>query len=265
GIRMDVAATAEKALQMMKDAYKEGCPYQIAIVDYYLPGLDGLELGEHILRDAKLKQTRLIMLTSTAQKGDAKRCEEAHFSAYLTKPFRADDLLDTLSLLWADCQKGNKNSALFITKHTLQERRHRMHAGYKSHFDAKVLLVEDNHVNQMVAAAVLKKMGCVVDLAGDGLEGIRQAVFRNYDIIFMDCQMPELDGYEATKELRSREAAEKTPHKIIIAMTANAMQGDRELCLKAGMDDYLTKPIREDELFSMLQKWLPERKKVASA
>jgi CheY-like chemotaxis protein len=110
----------------------------------------------------------------------------------------------------------------------------------------------------MVAAAMLKKMGCVVDLAGDGLEGIRQAVFRRYDIIFMDCQMPELDGYEATMELRAREKNEKELPKTIIAMTAHAMSGDREKCLDAGMDDYLTKPLKEEELFAMLEKWLPE-------
>lgn len=170
--------------------------------------------------------------------------------------------LRSLSTVWRRRWNGAQKKRCY--GRTLQEQKIRQRARHDECFNARILLVEDNHVNQMVAAAMLKKMGCVIDLAGDGLEGIRQAVFRDYDLIFMDCQMPELDGYEATRELRAREQSEKTIHRTIIAMTAHAMRGDREICLAAGMDDYMTKPLSEDTLFSMLEKWLPEEKKRSS-
>ena len=261
-IQLDVAETAEEALHKIKNGYKNRTPYHIAIIDYLLPGLDGIELGKHIQKDKRITDVQLILLTSSVKKENIELVQEAGFSAYLTKPFRSVELLDTIALLWLRiCNKEEKKDCSFITRHTLHDSRVQQQLQNKNHFDAKILLVEDNHVNQMVAAAMLKKMGCVVDLAGDGLEGIRQAVFRDYDIIFMDCQMPELDGYEATKELRSRENSEKTKHRIIVAMTAHAMHGDREKCLTVGMDDYLSKPLKEDELFDILRKWLPDVKK----
>lgn len=262
GIKLDITETAEEALRKIKDGWKTGYPYHIGVIDYFLPGIDGVELGTHIQRDHKIQDIELIMLTSSARQGDARRVQNAGFSAYLTKPFRASDLLDTIMILWGRVNNKQQDKRKFITRHTLQEQKAQQRVHYKGRFNAKILLVEDNHVNQMVAAAMLKKMGCVVDLAGDGLEGIRQAVFRDYDIIFMDCQMPELDGYEATKELRAREQTEKTRHKTIIAMTAHAMRGDREKCLDAGMDDYLSKPLKEEDLFEMLEKWLPQERKV---
>jgi CheY-like chemotaxis protein len=258
GIEPDIADSAEQGLQMMKDAYKQGYAYDIVIVDYVLPGLNGIELAGHIHRDHTISDTLLVMLTSSARIGDARMVSDAGFAAYLTKPFRAADLRDTLATLWSRSKSGKEQAEPLMTRHRLQEQKHQRREHFANRFDAAVLLVEDNHVNQMVAAAMLKKMGCVVDLAGDGLEGIRQAVFRRYDIIFMDCQMPELDGYEATMELRAREKNEKELPKTIIAMTAHAMSGDREKCLDAGMDDYLTKPLKEEELFAMLEKWLPE-------
>lgn len=262
-VELDVAETAEEALSMIKEGQKKGYPYHIGVIDYFLPGLDGVELGEHIRRDPKISDTQLIMLTSSAQRGDAKRVQETGFAAYLTKPFRANDLLETIMTIWGRIKRSEYPSEKFITHQSLRDQKNKQRVKHTNRFNAKILLVEDNHVNQMVASSALKKMGCIVDLAGDGLEGIRQAVFVDYDIIFMDCQMPELDGYEATTELRAREQVEKKRHRIIIAMTANAMRGDRERCLKAGMDDYLSKPLRDEELFDMLQKWLPDDKKLS--
>jgi signal transduction histidine kinase/DNA-binding response OmpR family regulator len=260
-VKLDITETGEEALRKIKEGWKDGYPYHIGIIDYFLPGIDGVELVEHILRDPKICDIALIMLTSSARKGDAKQAEDAGFAGYLTKPFRASDLLGVIALLWGRIRGKKQDAQPFITRHTLQEQNKQRRAEHSNRFNARILVVEDNHVNQLVASSILKKMGCVVDLAGDGLEGIQQAVFREYDLIFMDCQMPELDGYDATKELRAREQNEKKNHRTIIAMTANAMRGDREKCLSAGMDDYMAKPLKEEDVFYMLSKWLPKEKK----
>lgn len=255
GIKADITDNAEEALKKIKAKTKSGYPYHIGIIDYNLPGLNGMEMAEHIGRDPKAKGIKLIMLTSVKKQQDVKALQDSGFSGLLSKPLGANDLLYTLMLL------HSKKISKFITEDMLRSERDNSHILYKDHFNAKILLVEDHHFNQMVAASILKKMGCVVDLAGDGLEGIRQAAFREYDIIFMDCQMPELDGYEATKEIRARERNNKGKHNIIVALTANTMSGDREKCLTAGMDDYIAKPLNEKELFDVLDKWLPDDKK----
>ncbi|MAR56832.1 MAG: hypothetical protein CMM93_06590 [Rickettsiales bacterium] len=162
---------------------------------------------------------------------------------FLHKPVHASILHEAIETALCPARKDENSFAVPVTR--------------PPRFNAHILLVEDNNVNQLVASAMLKKYGCVVDLAADGLEAIQQAAMRSYDLIFMDIQMPELDGLDATREIRARER-NAAPRQIIIAMTANAMHGDRETCLEAGMDDYIAKPLEEARLVHVLQHWLKE-------
>jgi signal transduction histidine kinase/CheY-like chemotaxis protein len=262
GVRNDSSSSAEDALNLLRAAQSAGDPYHIAILDQQMPTMDGENLARAIKADPKLKKTALVLLTSLGTRGDAARMKEAGFSAYLTKPARASQLLNTLITVW-----GNQKRALsgqFVTRHPAVERRATSPAEpAQPIFRARVLIVEDNAVNQMVAARLLEKLGCRVDVAANGREAVEMVGLLPYDAIFMDCQMPEMDGFEATQEIRRREGS--SVHRPIIAMTANAMQGDRERCLDAGMDDYVSKPIRKADLIEALERRLPKNVKPIEA
>ena len=180
--------------------------------------------------------------------------KEAGFSAYLTKPARESQLLNALMTVWDNRKRGP--SAQLITCHSLAQGRAATFSEEPTQpsVRARVLIVEDNAVNQMVAARLLEKLGCRVDVAANGREAVEMVGLLPYDAIFMDCQMPEMDGFEATQEIRRREGS--GVRRPIIAMTANAMQGDRERCLDAGMDDYVSKPIRKADLTQALTRHL---------
>jgi signal transduction histidine kinase/CheY-like chemotaxis protein len=258
GLRNDSSSSAEDALNLLRAAQSAGDPYQIAILDQQMPTMDGENLARTIKSDAKLKNTGLVLLTSIGMRGDAARMKEAGFSAYLTKPARASHLLNALITVWGNQKRAP--SAQFVTRHSVAERR----AVFPDKpaepiFRARVLIVEDNAVNQMVAARLLEKLGCRVDVASNGREAVEMVGLLPYDAIFMDCQMPEMDGFEATHEIRRREGS--SVHRPIIAMTANAMQGDRERCLSAGMDDYISKPVRKADLTEALERQLPKNAK----
>jgi signal transduction histidine kinase/CheY-like chemotaxis protein len=255
GLRNDSSSSAEDALKLLRAAQSVGDPYQIAILDQQMPTLDGEELARAIKADAKLKNTALVLLTSIGTRGDAARMKEAGFSAYLTKPARASQLLNALITVWGNRKRAP--SAHFVTHHPVTERRAAIFAGGPAEaiFCARVLIVEDNAVNKVIAARLLEKLGCRVDVAANGRKAVEMVGLQAYDAIFMDCQMPEMDGFEATQEIRRREGS--SVHRPIIAMTANAMQGDRERCLDAGMDDYISKPIRKADLTEALERHLP--------
>jgi two-component system sensor histidine kinase/response regulator len=183
---------------------------------------------------------------------------EAGFTAYLVKPASPSQLLDTLSMVWGTWIAGI--STQLITRHTLAESRTAQKAPFmktEKLKQAHVLVVEDNVVNQKLAKRVLETLGCSVDVAANGLEAVEKIKQSPCDLVFMDCQMPEMDGYEATAEIRRYEDTSK--HTPIIAMTAQAMQGDREKCLEAGMDDYISKPIKKEIVSEMIRKWAPNR------
>ncbi len=259
GLRNDSSNSAEGALNLLRAAQSAGDPYQIAILEQQMPIMDGEELARTIKADAKLKDTALVLLTSIGVRGEAARVKEAGFWACLTKPARASQLLNALITAW-----GNQKlvpSAEFVTHHSAAEGRASIFAAEPSQpvFSARVLIVEDNAVNQMVAARLLEKLGCRVDVAANGREAVEMVGLLPYDAIFMDCQMPEMDGFEATQEIRRREGS--SFHHPIIAMTANAMLGDRERCLDAGMDDYVSKPIRKADLTETLERHLPQNLK----
>ncbi len=256
GIRNDVYSTGAEALAAMHNAYKGGDPYDLAILDYQLPGLDGEMLARAIKGDPNLRSTVLVLLTSMGMRGDGKRFLEQGFSAYLVKPVRHDDLMQAIATAWT----GRKQEGMsrLITRHTLKEdavrtKRKRHESQADSQIRARVLLAEDNQVNQQVAKRMLEKLGCRVDVVGNGLEALKMIRKFPYDIVFMDCQMPEMDGYEATRNLRTEE---KETHLPVVAITANVLEGDREKCLAAGMDDYVGKPVRKEALQAALEKWV---------
>ena len=245
----------EEALQGLREAHQDKDPYQIVIMDCHSAESDGERLGKAIKSDPLLKDTLLAMLVSIGQRGDAKRAMESGFSAYLVKPVSPSQLFDALSMLWGARVEGKE--AELITRHIVAESRVAKGAPLmekeRRPLSARVLVVEDNIVNQKMAVRMLDKMGCRVDVAANGLEAMERIETSTYDLIFMDCQMPEMDGYETTAAIRRRSNGSK--HIPIIAMTAHAMQGDREKCLQAGMDDYISKPIRKEGLSEIVRKW----------
>ncbi len=260
GMVSRVYATSQEALAALHEAQIAGHPYQVAILNYYLSDMNGEELGRSIKKDPALQETLLVMLTSIGQRGDAKRMREAGFSAYLVKPVSPSLLFDALSTVWGTSLEGIPTE--LITRHTLAESLQTQQeppVKIVRPIHARVLVVDDNIVNQKMAVKMLEKLGCTTEVADNGLEAVKRVGKSTYDLVLMDCQMPEMDGYEATAKIRLQESSSK--HTLIVAMTAHAMKGDRERCLKAGMDDYIAKPIKKENLFEMMEKWIsgPER------
>ncbi len=256
GLRMDAVGSGEEALAQLRKARAAQDPYSIALLDHHMPGMDGEELGTRILGDEALRTTKLVMLTSSGLQGEAKRLLDGGFAAYIIKPVRPASLMDALAALCSDGTPARPSSRIERPSAGNQEDS----TPALAQPAIRVLLAEDNLVNQRVASKMLAKLGCDVILAVNGKEAVEKAG-AGYAIIFMDCQMPELDGYEATAEIRRREGdARRQP---IIAMTANAMAGDREMCLAAGMDDYVSKPINIEDLRRVLKQWsarIPSRR-----
>jgi two-component system sensor histidine kinase/response regulator len=231
-----------------------GSTFDLAILDLQMPEMDGLQLAAAIKAEATTTALPLVILTSLGQRGHAAAAEAAGVAGYLTKPVREGHLKRCLAMVLSGAAKTDdrvsdpaRNQRRLVTRHTLIEGR--------SHAQARILLAEDNVVNQRIAVKMLEKLGCRVDVAINGQRALEAIEATRYDLVLMDCQMPVMDGFEATRALRIREGDERrTP---IVAMTANAMAGDRERCLEAGMDGYLTKPVRPDELTAAVSRWLP--------
>ncbi len=245
-------ASALLALERARDA---GDPFVAAILDMQMPEMDGADLARAIKADETLKNTRLVLMTSHGQRGDAHEMEELGFSAYLVKPARQSDLFDSLSAVLARSAVSRAKQGI-VTRHVVREMRR----------DAvRILLAEDNITNQQVAMGILAKLGLHADAVGDGAEAVAALERVTYDLVLMDVQMPEMDGFEATGRIRDPESAVLNHSIPIVAMTAHAMQGDRERCLEAGMDDYVTKPISPEALAEALDRWLPRDDAVSVA
>jgi signal transduction histidine kinase/CheY-like chemotaxis protein/HPt (histidine-containing phosphotransfer) domain-containing protein len=247
GCGYETAADGYTALGMLQEAREAGSPVQVVLLDYTLPDLDGLAVGRMIREKEEHADTRLLLLTPLGIRIEPEQLQAAGIAATLTKPLRHEALQRSLTQLSGRAEAaGSAGTAPPPTAE--QERLQRA--------SFKILLAEDNPVNQTVAIAMLKRQGYRVDVAGNGLEVLEALSRIPYDLILMDCQMPEMDGFEATSRIRDR----KTPllrHQLpIIAMTANAMSGDRERCIAAGMNDYLAKPVKPQQLQQMLEKWL---------
>jgi len=242
------AASGLEALERLRAAAAGGPRYDLAIVDMQMPDMGGLELGHAIGERRDLGPIRLVMLTSIGVRGAAEESRRAGFSAFLTKPVGQSQLYDCLATVMggpADCA-GSAPPPL-ITRHTISEARLRSRP--------RILVADDNETNQMVAVQMLRRLGCQAEVAANGHEVIDALRKIPFDAVLMDCQMPEMDGYSATRAIRVQEATTGR-HVPIIAMTANAMRGDREKCIQAGMDDYLAKPVKLEELGQALGRWI---------
>jgi len=242
-VKHSLADSGEAALEALRTAGKEGRPYSIAIIDMRMPGKDGVGLGATIKSDRDLADIRLLMLTSQGQRGDAKKLKNAGFAGYLGKPVVQSELYNVL----LQVAGANDSDPRIATRHTTRE---------LPQFDGHVLVVEDNPTNQLVAKSMLRKFGVEVEIANNGEEALDALKESSINLVFMDCQMPVMDGFEACRRIRDPQTEVKNHAIPVVAMTANAMQGDREKCIEAGMDDYLAKPIKSSGLAEMLQKWL---------
>jgi two-component system, sensor histidine kinase and response regulator len=249
GARHEEADGAVRALRMLHAAVAKGDPFRIVITDMQMPVTDGESLGKAIKADPVLRETLLVMMTSLGLRGDARRLEQIGFAAYLTKPVKQSHLHACLStLLGRRRTAGGPESGALLTRHSLSEARRR---------SFRVLLAEDNATNQQVALRVLEKLGYRAEAVGNGKEAVRALEKNPYDLVLMDVQMPEMDGLEAARAIRSGQTRAPNPGIPIVAMTAHALKGDRKRCLEAGMDDYVSKPIDRGKLAAALEKWLP--------
>ncbi|MBL4798502.1 MAG: response regulator [Oleispira sp.] len=236
-------------------------PFDLAIIDMQMPGMDGTQLAELIHQDENNKDLKLIMLTSVSDNGDAQYFAKKGFSAYFSKPIISSDLYDALAIIVED-GKALEQAQPLLTHHYLQSLDHSNNIVKQSGPNApRLLLVEDNYINQEVALCILESIGLTADVANDGeeaLEILNQASAENsYDLILMDCQMPKMDGYLTTQNIRNGKAGAHHQQIPIIAMTANAMKGDSDKCFAAGMNHYLTKPFEADDFNSLLRLYFP--------
>jgi two-component system sensor histidine kinase/response regulator len=249
GVRTTAVEGGQEALEELRSA---GEPYDLAVLDMQMPGIDGMELARRIKADPALSPIRLVLLTSMGRRGEGEEASQSGIEAYLTKPIRQSDLYDALVTVMSGTSEGRR----LVTLRGLRRRKAGTH---------RVLVAEDNPVNQKVAARMLENLGYQVDVVADGGEALEAVASTRYGAVLMDVQMPGMDGYKATRRIRDQEERSgrrnmmmglrkrRTP---IIAMTANAMQGDREKAIGAGMDDYVSKPVSRKELGAVLGRWV---------
>lgn len=238
---------ATQGLKELKQAASSENPFDLVLLDYMMPEMDGFGFAEQVRTDERLRGTKIIMLSSAAQSGHAKKCQDLGIVRYMTKPVVQSELLNTMLSVFQEPSPSENGSS----------RETAIPEAVPEAAVLNILLAEDGMVNQRVAMGFLKRKGHKVVIAEDGRKAVRAWEKGSFDLILMDVQMPEMDGIEATELIRQKEQASNT-HIPIIAMTANAMKGDRQRCLDAGMDDYVSKPIQPDLLFEAIQKWTSE-------
>jgi two-component system, sensor histidine kinase and response regulator len=232
-----------EALALLRENKKSGTPFPLVLLDCQMPGMDGFSVAEEVKKDPQLAATRIIILTSAGSLGDSARCQEQGIAAYLMKPVSQSELLETIIDVMG-AAIGTTDGRHLFSDHSLGKDGRRL----------RILLAEDNSVNQMVAVSLLEKRGYVVVVAANGkeaLDAVREPASSGFDLVFLDLQMPEIGGLEVATIIRQREQSSGT-HLPIIALTAHAMAGHRERCLEAGMDGYLSKPIRMEQLYAAI-------------
>jgi two-component system sensor histidine kinase/response regulator len=254
GMRAGAAAGGAEAMRRLREAAHGGDPYRVAIIDMLMPGTDSAVFAREVRSDVAIRGTALVLLTSLETPVEAQRARESGFSELVTKPLRQSQLLDAMMRQVA----GDK----LIEKATTAVSQSDRHAS-----SARILLAEDNEVNQFVACELLARAGYSCDVVGDGRQAVEATLAGKYDLILMDCQMPVMDGFGAAMEIRRREAevARKKIRVPIVALTANAIKGDREHCLQCGMDDYLTKPLDSRLLITTVERILHQQSEQAWA
>jgi PAS domain S-box-containing protein len=250
GCRFAEASDADTALERLHGAAAQNDPYRIALLDMQMAGMNGAELGRCIRQSPDIARTHLIMMTSLGQRGDAVRFKAEGFEGYLNKPLRQAHLHDCMAMVLGKAQAREGQAIEFVTRHTISEARKQR---------VRILVAEDNATNQIVALKILEKLGYRADAVSGGAEALDALRATDYDIVLMDCQMPDMDGFEATRRIRSKKTGVINNRVPVIAMTAHAMYGDREKCLEAGMDDYLSKPVEPAALAAVLERWLNDR------
>jgi signal transduction histidine kinase/CheY-like chemotaxis protein len=243
------AQDGDEALTKLNEAQEAGEPFALILMDMHMPGMDGFELSERIRQSPHPSTATIMMLTSAGHRGDAVRCKELGIAAYLLKPIRQSELREAIArVLGAREQIG---AIPLITRYSLHDAR-------ELSASLRILLAEDNAVNQKLASRLLEKRGHFVVVAANGREALAAIKKESFDLVFMDVQMPVMDGFEATAAIRKKERSTGV-HLPVVALTAHAMKGDREKCLAGGMDGYLSKPIRPQELDELLQSYLARR------
>ncbi|MEW6218854.1 MAG: response regulator [Thermodesulfobacteriota bacterium] len=246
GCRPLAVASGAEAINMLKMAAAAGAPYRFVLLDMQMPGMDGEHATIIIKSTPEIRDTAIIILTSLGQRGDVARLRSHGIAAYLVKPVRQSLLLQTITTVaHGSPPAASASPGPVVTRHLLAEQRLR---------EVRILLVEDNPVNQKMAATMMRKAGYQVEIASNGQVAVEAVARERFDLVFMDVQMPVLDGLAATRAIRQWEETGQ-PRHAIVAMTAHALAGDRERCLEAGMDDYITKPIRPQTLFETIRRW----------
>ena len=256
GFPAESAPNGATALKVLEDAALAGKPFVLAVLDMAMPGMNGLSLANRIKSNSRTKETALIMLTSMADELSLLEIKAHQFAACLTKPVRQSQLLG--AIMSALSQTGAVLPGLQEEKRVPAAARQRALAIRNK--GARILIAEDNEVNQEVACEILSNAGCRCETVENGKMAVAAVVREPYDLVLMDCQMPEMDGFEATREIREleeqgRNLSRRGGRLPIIALTASAVKGDRERCLEAGMDDYLSKPIEPDQMIEMIGSW----------
>jgi two-component system, sensor histidine kinase and response regulator len=250
GMRSDGVADGDQALNLLREAATAGDPYDVAVIDFRVPQMNGLALARSIRSDPALAATTLILATAFDAKLQRDEATRAGFAAYLTKPFKQAQLFMSIA---SAIRHGSWGAPDFNASATILEKLEPRPTAIRP---GKVLVVEDNAINQKLATAQLRRLGLDADVAKSGQEAVDAIKTTQYALVFMDCQMPGIDGFEATRLVRASEASSGR-HVPIIAITANALEGDREVCIAAGMDDYLSKPVQLEALRTLIVRWLP--------
>jgi two-component system, sensor histidine kinase and response regulator len=252
GMKPTATESGESALSALETACREGSPFSLVLADRLMPGMDGFKLAERIQENPRLAGTLIIMMTSAGERGDAARCQELGIAAYILKPINQSDLCEAISVVLQGAS-GGKTPRSLVTRHSIRESKHPLH----------ILLAEDNFINREVTVKMLEKSGHMLTVVENGQDALSAFQQHSFDLILMDIQMPLMDGCQATKAIREMEkcAEKRVP---IIALTAHAMQGDKEKFLESGMDAYISKPVRANELSKIIdsvlrhEKTLPE-------
>ncbi len=253
GARPEMCGNGHQAVATLVAAATGPDPFSAALIDLRLQGMDGVEVAQAIRRSPACAALALIMLTGSGHQGEATVMASAGFNGYLVKPVRFEVFSSVLTTAIERCRAGNVD---LVTRYSLVTSA-ASSAIEEEKIQLDVLLVEDHEVNMKLACAVLKKLGARVAVADHGKAAVEMTDLHRYDMVFMDCQMPVMDGYEATQAIRTREGMSGAPRLPIIAMTANVMSGSRERCLASGMDDYLAKPFKMHQVKEMICRWVP--------
>ncbi|MBA4379739.1 MAG: hybrid sensor histidine kinase/response regulator [Anaerolinea sp.] len=243
GCRVDAVESGAEGLDMLRAAHRAHDPYRLILLDMQMPGMDGEQTARAIKSDPTGRDVKIIILTSMGERGDVKRLDALGCSAYLHKPVKQLLLYEALVAVLGS-QPRKPGTGRLVTRHTLSEQKRQ---------GLRILLAEDNLINQKLAVVLLQKAGFSVDTVENGLQAIEKVQKEPYNAVLMDVQMPEMDGFEATRRIRRWEGGEK--HIPIIAMTAHVLKGDRERCLEAGMDDYVSKPLEPQAFLAALDRW----------